>query len=259
MEDDFPEKSFVSLRFYEELNFFLPESRRKSVFQVECHPGQTVKDLIESLGIPHTEIDLILVDGQSVDFSFQPSNMSYISVYPVFETLDISLVTRLRAAALRDPAFVLDVHLGTLARYIRLLGFPAVYRNNWDDAELASYAEKNRLILLTRDRGLLKRKVVTHGMFVYETDPRKQIQELCRRLDLYSLIKPFSRCLSCGSILEPLEYGSEAFRKVRGSIPPGVVSWCRDFKRCSGCGKIFWEGSHMEQLKKIIAGVSQRP
>ncbi len=255
MEDVPLKKKFVTIRFYEELNFFLPLSRQKTSFQAELYTGQTVKDLIESLGIPHTEVDLVLVDGRSVDFSYQPSADDNISVYPVFETFDISGLTLLRAEPLRNPAFVLDVHLGTLARYIRLLGFSAVYRRDWDDADLASYAEENKLILLSRDRGLLKRKNVSHGMFIYHTDPREQIKEVCRRLDLYSSIDPFSRCLKCGGKLYTLEYESDDFKEIRDQIPEGVLSWCREYKQCGTCGRIYWEGSHMKVLHGIIESV----
>ncbi len=255
MEDVPLKKNFVTIRFYEELNFFLPPSRRKTAFQAKLYTGQTVKDLIESLGIPHTEVDLVLVNGLSVDFSFQPSANDRISVYPVFETFNISGLTRLRAVPLRNPAFVLDVHLGALARYIRLLGFPAVYRRDWDDADLAAYAKKNALILLSRDRGLLKRKNVSHGMFVYHTDPREQVKEVCRRLDLYSSITPFSRCLKCSGELHELEYGLNEFKKVRDRIPEGVLSWCREYKLCNKCGRVYWEGSHMKVLHAIIESV----
>ena len=242
----------VTIRFYEELNFFLPREYRKIPFSVQLQPRQSVKDLIESLNVPHTEVDLILVNGVSVDFSFQPSGGDKISVYPVFESLNIENVTRLRPFPLRSPAFALDVHLGKLARYLRLLGFRADYRKYWDDADLVNYAVENKMIILTRDRGILKRKVINHGMYVFSTDPLEQIREICRRLDIYTLIKPFTRCLSCGGILTELEYGSAEFDLVRDRIPPGVVSWCREYSLCSGCSKVFWKGSHMADLENII-------
>ncbi len=242
----------VTIRFYEELNYFLPESKQKQSFEAPLYPGQSVKDLIESLNVPHVEVDLILVNGVSVDFSFQPSPGDYISVYPVFESLNIENVTRLRPFPLRTPAFALDVHLGKLARYLRLLGFRAEYRKNWDDADLVSYGVDNLLIVLTRDRGLLKRKVLDRGMFVFSTDPEEQLREICRRLDLYSLVRPYSRCLSCGGKLTVLEYGSVEFDSVKDKIPPGVISWCREYSLCTGCGKLFWKGSHIRNLDRII-------
>ncbi len=247
----------VTIRFYEELNFFLSREKQKTAFQTALYTGQTVKDLIESLGVPHTEVDLVLVNGESVDFSFQPPDSSSISVYPVFETFSLSNVTRLRPNPLRNPAFILDVHLGTLARYIRLLGFPALYRRDWKDAELALYAEENSLILLTCDRGLLKRKMVSRGMFVHASDPLEQVQEVCRRLQLSALVKPFSRCLSCGGMLDVVLYGSAAFERIKENIPPGVLSWCREYRWCASCGKVYWEGSHMDRLRSIVESVTE--
>lgn len=188
----------------------------------------------------------------SVDFSFQPLDGDYISVYPVFESLNIENVTTLRPLPLRTPAFALDVHLGKLARYLRLLGFKAEYRKNWDDAELVSYGADHSLIVLTRDRGLLKRKVLDRGMFVFSTDPEEQLREICRRLDLYSLVRPYTRCLSCGEKLKVLEYGSVEFDSVKDKIPPGVIAWCQDYLLCTGCGKIYWKGSHISKLDRII-------
>lgn len=175
-----------------------------------------------------------------------------LSVYPVFESLDIGNVTKLRPSPLREPSFALDVHLGKLAGYLRLTGFRADYNNFWDDADLVSYAAEEELIVLSRDRGLLKRNAVSRGMFVYNTDPIEQIREICRRMDLYSKIKPFIRCLSCGDILDPVEYNSSHFMEIKSRIPEGVLSWCREFSICPGCGKIYWEGSHIKRLKSIV-------
>lgn len=251
-EDSSRSSLTVTIRFYEELNYFLPELKRKQPFEAPLYPGQSVKDLIESLNVPHVEVDLILINGVSVDFSFQPAPGDYISVYPVFESLNIENVTRLRPLPLRVPAFALDVHLGKLARYLRLLGFRAAYRKNWDDAELVAYGVANSLIVLTRDRGLLKRKLLKRGMFVFSTDPEEQLREICRRLDLYSMVNPYTRCLSCGGKLRDLVYGSGEFLSVQERIPPGVLSWCREYSLCTVCGKLFWKGSHIKHLDRII-------
>src|SRR3972149_748976 len=123
-------------RFYEELNDFLPPEKRKIKFEHPFFCRASVKDIIESLGVPHTEIDLILVNGKSVDFSYIINDKDEISVYPVFESFDISEVQHLRAKPLREPKFVLDVHLGALAKYLRMTGFDTVYHNNFEDVEI---------------------------------------------------------------------------------------------------------------------------
>ncbi len=169
--------STCSMRFYEELNDFLPEPRRKVWF---CHHFQrraSIKDMIEAQGIPHTEVELILVNGDSVDFSYIVQDGDWISVYPMFEAFDVQSLVRVRPETLRVSRFVLDVHLGKLARYLRLLGFDTLYRNDYEDASLARLASEERRILLTRDRDLLKRAVVIHGYYVRSVDPRRQIEE----------------------------------------------------------------------------------
>ena len=151
------------VRFYEELNDFLPLSRRKRDIRARFHEGDSAKALIESLGVPHTEVDLLLINGQSSTFDRQIRDGDRISVYPVFEALEIGAVTRVRPRALRRTRFVLDVHLGRLAKLLRMLGFDTLYRNNYDDRSLSRLSSDEHRIILTRDRELLKRSIITHG------------------------------------------------------------------------------------------------
>jgi len=183
----------ITIRFYEELNDFLHYSRRKKAFNFILTGKKTIKDIIESLGIPHTEVDLILVNQKPVQFDYRPVKDDFISVYPVFEAIDISSINLLRPKPLREPKFVLDVHLGTLAKYLRLLGFDILYRNNFEDAELINLSLSEQRIILTRDICILKNGKVTHGYFVRETNPGKQLKEIIRRFDLKDQINPFLR------------------------------------------------------------------
>ena len=159
-------------RFYEELNDFLPPGRRKVTFVHAWKGTASVKDIVESLGVPHTEVDLILANGESVDFAYRPKDGDRISVYPMFESFDISPAQRLRPRPLREPRFVLDGHLGRLARYLRMLGFDTLWSNDADDEKLAHISQQQTRTLLTRDQGLLKRKDVTRGYWVRSTAPR---------------------------------------------------------------------------------------
>jgi uncharacterized protein with PIN domain/sulfur carrier protein ThiS len=195
----------ADFRFYAELNDFLLPERRQVAFRIQFNDRVTVKHLVESLGVPHSEIDLILVNGDSVDFAHIVSNGDFVSVYPVFESIDIGAVGRLRPNPLRKTRFVLDTHLGQLATYLRLLGFDTLYRNDFEDPELAKISSGQRRILLTKDRGLLKRSLVTHGYCVREIDPKLQILEVIRRFDLREDIRPFRRCLKCNGMLESVE------------------------------------------------------
>lgn len=242
----------VTLRFYAELNDFLPPSRRQTAFVHPLTGKTTVKDLVEALGIPHTEIDLILVNGEPVDWTRTVHDGDRISVYPVFESIDISSLVRLRPRPLRVPRFVLDVHLGKLAAYLRMLGFDTLYRNDWDDEDLAHLASSERRILLTRDRGLLRRSAVTHGYYVRETVPRRQVVEVVRRFDLAGLIQPFARCMRCNGLLCRVPK-----QEVSDLLPPRTRRYYDTFFRCADCGRIYWHGSHVQRMQGLIDHVRQ--
>lgn len=239
----------VTIRFYEELNDFLPAADRKKDIDFEFRGRRSVKDLIESFGVPHVEVDLILVNGESVGFSRIVADGDRISVYPVFESLDVGPVTRLRPEALRDPRFVLDVHLRKLARHLRLMGFDVDYRPDRDDDALADIAERDGRILLSRDRQLMMCRKVSRGLYVRNTDPDLQVDEVLERLDLRKLCRPFTRCIECNGLIGPVDPGPAGIEDL---IPPGVRSWCAEYYRCRGCGRIYWKGSHYEKLMKRV-------
>ncbi|MBI1194453.1 MAG: twitching motility protein PilT [Gammaproteobacteria bacterium] len=241
----------IEIRFYEELNDFLAPERRKVAFRHQLKQWGSVKDLVESLGVPHTEVDLILVNGTSVDFDYLVRDGDRISVYPVFEALDITPVTHLRPTPLRDPRFVLDGHLGKLAAYLRLLGFDTLYRNDYDDPTLARISADEHRILLTRDRRLLMRKQISHGYFVREIHPRKQLREVLERLDLFRAQRPFTRCMHCNGEIRPVEKSA-----VEAMLPPLTKAWCMDFRQCARCGKVYWRGAHFDRLEKIVRSVN---
>jgi uncharacterized protein with PIN domain len=230
-------------RFYAELNDFLPPERRFVEFTHDFLDIATVKDRIESFGVPHTEVDLILVNGEPADFARRVRDGDRVSVYPVFEALDIAPLARLRPEPLRNPRFVLDAHLGRLAAYLRMLGFDALYRNCWRDEELARISRDERRILLTRDVGLLKRGAVTHGSFVRETGGRRQLEEVVRRFDLGRLTEPFSRCMRCNGVLEPVPK-----LQIADRLPPRAAAEYEQFRQCSQCGRVYWQGGHHRRM-----------
>jgi uncharacterized protein len=244
----------ITVRFYEELNDFLPTHLHKKDILLSFTGKRSVKDIIESTGVPHVEVDLILVNGKSVDFKYIIGDQDRISVYPVFERLSIKKISRLRDEPLRKPSFVLDVHLGKLTKRLRLLGFDSNYSRFRDDPELADISVRENRILLTRDIGLLKRKIITKGLFIRNTDPDRQIIEIVNKLDLRSLCSPFTRCISCNGLIEKLSYHND-IDIINSKVPGGVLSWCREFHRCQSCGNIYWEGSHMGRLEKIIKNI----
>jgi uncharacterized protein with PIN domain len=237
-------------RFYAELNDFLPHARRQKPFPHDFEGRVSIKDMIESLGVPHTEVDLILVDGESVDFSYLVQDGDRVSVYPVFESFDITPLLRVRPKPLREPKFVLDVHLGRLASYLRMLGFDTLFPENYDDENLARISAAEHRTLLTRDRGLLKRKMVTHGYCVRETNYRKQVAEVLRRFDLYRLIAPFRRCVHCNGLLEPVRKAD-----ILDRLKPDTQTYYDEFRRCPACDRIYWKGTHYRRMAQFIAEI----
>jgi len=234
-------------RFYEELNDFLPSKRRKATFEHKFTDHASVKDMIESFGVPHSEVDLILVNGVSVDFNYLVNDGDLISVYPVFESIDVSDVQHLRAKPLRKPKFILDVHLGKLAKLMRILGFDTLYENNYTDGQIVGISKVEKRAILTRDLGILKRNEVTHGYFVRNIKAEKQIIEIIERFNLHKLINPFSRCLECNALLEPVEKET-----VLKRLPPKVKISQNKFWICRNCNKIYWKGTHYKKMEKLL-------
>lgn len=241
------ETGFVTIRVYAELNDFLRKEWRQREFSYPLTGGNNLKHLIESAGIPHTEVELILLNGLSVGFDFTVKTGDRISVYPVFESIDVSPVIALRAEPLRKTSFVLDVHLGKLATILRLLGFDAEYPGNVPDEELARISAEEGRILLTRDRMLLKRNLVTHGCFLHSQNPEEQAGEILDRLDLRRCVKPFSRCPECGGCLEPVDKEIILHR-----LEPLTRKYYKEFSMCSICSRIYWKGSHYDALIKLL-------
>ena len=242
----------VQLRFYEELNDFLAPQLRKLRFShgISGHPG--IKDVIESLGVPHTEVDLILVNGKSVDFSYQVQAGDDIAVYPVFEKLDISPLCRLRPAPLRQPRFIADAHLGKLAKYLRMSGFACNYRNDFTAREIVRLVAADAgLIVLTRGAGLLKCKLISRGYWVRSPEPLRQLREVLQSFQLQDALKPFTLCLVCNGELQSVPKA-----EIEACLPPKVKAYFKEFMRCSGCLRIYWKGTHYERMTELLRKVS---
>jgi uncharacterized protein with PIN domain len=237
-------------RFYEELNDFLAEGRRKRDFPVEIDRARSVKDAIESVGVPHPEVDLILVDGRSVGFDHPLRGGERVAVYPMFEALDIAPLVRLRPRPLRDPRFVADGHLVKLARHLRMAGFDTLCDNAWDDDGIVRLSRDQRRTILTRDKGMLRRKDVDRGYFVRATQSEAQLREVVRALQLEARLDPFTRCRECNCPLE-----NAAREEVAARIPERVRSLYDKYKRCPGCERVYWEGTHFARMKAVLASI----
>ena len=237
----------VFIRFYEELNDFLPKEKKKTRFVHEFIDRTSVKDLVESLGVPHTEIDLILVNGKSVRFDYLINDGHDISVYPVFESFDIRDVQHLRPEPLREPKFIADVHLGKLTKYLRMLGYDVCYNNHLIDTEIVKIAREEKITILTRDLGILKRAEVTHGYFIRSQSAQKQTEEVIERFDLFREIKEFTRCMECNS-----ELAAVPMEEVLEMLPPKVAASQTRFYKCSGCNKVYWRGTHHQHMQSLV-------
>jgi hypothetical protein len=237
----------AQFRFYEELNEFLPLNKRKTEFVYQFNGAPSVKDAVEAIGVPHVEVDLILINGTSVSFSRKLSDGDRVSVYPVFESFDISDVTHLRPEPLREPRFILDVHLGRLAKYLRLCGFDTLYSEFFEDREIIDTALMERRIILTRDRQLIKNSRVTHGYWIRSQNHNEQLTEVFRRFNLGKRLALFSRCINCNTLLEEVRK-----EEIIDRLQADTSRFFSKFTRCPGCDRIFWEGSHYDNMKRII-------
>jgi uncharacterized protein with PIN domain len=237
----------AEFRFYEELNDFLPAERRKVSFRYSFHGTPAVRDTIQAIGVPHTAVDLVLVNGRSVGFDHRLHGGERVAVYPVFERLDISPIVRLRPEPLRQTRFILDVHLGRLARYLRMLGFDSAWRCDWSDSQIVDRALLDQRIILTRDVGILKQKRVSHGYWLRHTQPEKQLAEVIEALDLSSQVKPFTRCMVCNGLIR-----SANQETLKGMVDAEILARFQQFWRCADCGKVYWQGSHYQRMLRVV-------
>ena len=240
-------KFTADFRFYEELNDFFPVAQRKQTLNYRFNGNPGIKDPIEVFGVPHTEVDLIIVNGVSVGFDYQLQANDRVAVYPVFESFDISPIIKLRERPLRSTAFVVDVNLGKLARLLRMLGFDALYSNAYLDREVVEISVREKRIILTRDRRLLYAKCITHGYWVRSDSPQKQIDEILNRFDLDNQVQSFHRCLVCNGVLMPVDK-----QHVWAQLEPKTRKYYQSFFQCGMCKKVYWEGSHVEKMKQRL-------
>ena len=244
----------ATFRFYEELNDFLPPARRGRDFTTPCARAATTKHMIEAIGVPHTEVELILVNGESSTFGRLLADGDRVSVYPKFESIDVTGLLRVRERPLRELRFVADAHLGGLARLLRMAGFDTLYDNSYRDEEIEQISLTRNRIALTRDRELLKRRGIVHGCYVHAIKSEEQFREMVRRLDLASSIKPFTLCLKCNAPLQPADKAT-----VLDRLPPRVREHHHEFCICAMCQGVFWKGSHWQRMSAVLDRATAPP
>jgi uncharacterized protein len=237
----------VSVRVYGALNDFLPAVRRQTTMICATDRLGSIKDLIEAIGVPHPEIDLLIVDGQPVDFTYRVREGDRIAAYPAFHAFDLGDEVRLQPSIESEPRFVADVHLGRLTAYLRLAGFDTAYRTDSSDREIVATSASDDRTVLTRDVGLLKHRLVRRGYFVRQTEPGPQLVEVIRRFDLVPRALPFTRCLSCNTILQQVSKPH-----VDDALLPRTRECFDEFSRCPACSRIYWRGSHYARMKRLL-------
>jgi uncharacterized protein with PIN domain/sulfur carrier protein ThiS len=243
-------RKIASFHFFNSLNDLLPIEKQRVDFSIDFQGDQSVKHLFESCGVPHTEVERVIVNGVSVSQKYIVRDGDQIEIYP----------TSLPPTQETDPGdqpgatrFVLDNHLGKLAAYLRLLGFDVIYRNDLQDEELARIASQEARILMTRDRRLLMRSVVTQGYCVRAILPRQQVVEVLTRYDLFSDIAPFGRCVHCNALLQPVSKD-----QILDRLQPFTRLYFDEFQRCVSCGQVYWKGSHYKHLQEFIQELRKR-
>lgn len=235
----------VRLNLHGDLDFFVRSGARGRRIERSLSEKTSVKDVIEACGVPHPEIDLILVNGQPVDFHYGITNAADIEIYPVGPQSTQFKEKRLQLAT--NAAFVADGHLGQLARNLRLLGFDVAYDPRAEDRQLLDTMEREKRALLTRDRRLLMHGMVKTGYCPRSQDPDEQTVEVIRRFDLLGSIAPFTRCLRCNALLRKVSK-----TEVIERLELLTKTYYEQFRRCTGCGKIYWAGSHFSKLQKRL-------
>jgi uncharacterized protein with PIN domain len=240
----------IRLTFHGDLSFFLRS--KASTIERQLSGRTSIKDGIEACGVPHTEVDLILVNGEPVNFAAALTQDAVVDVYPPNETR-CPLFPEDRLQVRDIEKFIADGHLGKLVRDLRLLGIDVAYDPAAEDRQLVRTASDEERSLLTRDRRLLMHAAMRHGYYPRSQDPLEQTVEVLRRFRLASGLTPFSRCLRCNAPLEPAEKA-----KVLGQLEPLTKIYYDQFRRCRGCGQVYWSGSHFEKLQKRIEIIRSR-
>lgn len=237
----------ITLRCYAELNDFLSPDKKQKTFIYSVKTPIKIGEVLESLGIPLSQVDLVLLNSEPAALDEWLKENDYVSVYPVFESFNISGVNKYEKQPLRITKFILDAHLGKLAKYLRMLGFDTLYRNDFGDEEIIETAVKEGRIILTHDRWLLKSKKVQHGYYVRAIEKHEQLREVVHKFDLFNQFNTFTRCMTCNS-----ELIKKQKQEIIHKIDKDTARIFNAFFYCPHCDKVFWKGSHFERMEKLI-------
>ena len=234
-------------RFYEELNGYLPEGKRKVWFEYFFLDAISIQKVLLLLEIPLDEIDLILANQQSVGLDYMLQNGDHISVYPMFELFNLSVISQVRETPLRNPKFICDVHLGRLCKYLRMLGWDTLYSNQYTPDDMITISCQEKRIILSRNYHLTRHKKVTHSYWIRSSDPLEQIKDVINKLDLFNQTNPLIRCLNCNHMLVTVEK-----QEILHRLQARTLKYFDEFFICSFCDQIYWKGSHFQNMFDFI-------
>jgi hypothetical protein len=224
-----------------------PQFRGLSRIEYQLTRQASVKDIIEACGVPHTEVGRLTVAGREIPFSWPGVDSDILEVHPLCAPVDVSSPTLLRPEVLGAVTFAVDMNVGKLATLLRMAGFDTFYRNDISDPDLIAVALREKRILLSKDTDLLKRKEVVFGYLVREIHPEKQLAEIVHLYGIKDQFKPLSRCLRCNGELQPV-----GKQEIIDQLEPLTKKYYDSFRRCRGCGKIYWPGSHRDKMLRVL-------
>jgi len=243
----------AKFRFHDELNDFL-KSHRKNSFDFNFEGNPSVKDIIESFGIPHVEVDVIIANSVSVLFNYNLKDGDDISVHPSIKNINSHDIIHLKEILNGVPIFIVDIQLGKLARYLRMLGFDALYDNKYDSKDVVKISREQNRTILTRNIFLLKNSAVTKGYWIRSQDPHQQVLQVMRFSELAQHIKLFYRCMECNGILKNIDK-----ELIKDRLLPNTLKYFDEFHICSDCNNIYWKGSHFKKMDSLVGKIKHSP
>ena len=237
------------------LKDFLAEEDRRHALKYSFESSPAIKDAIEAIGVPHPEIGLIVAEGEALPLSYLLKGEEDVHIYPHHEAPEELKHLAAPLLPVREgapPTFIVDVHLGRLARYLRVAGIDTLYENeDMGDEKIAHIASIENRIVLTRDVGLLKRSAVEYGHWMRNKNSRAQLREVVSHYSLKRHFIPFSRCVHCNGLISPIEKSA-----VEEKLPPGIRRDFKNFFSCTSCSHVYWKGSHYKRILELLKSVS---
>lgn len=246
-------QQLAQFTFYGNLNDFLSKKDKHKRITYSFRAIPAVKDAIEAIGVPHVEVEWLLVNGAPALFNVPLQPGDSVEVFPLDHPPGLQPSPPLRNKNATPHSFVLDVHLGALARLLRLLGIDTHYDPTSTDRELAQQSSTQHRIVLTRDIPLLKQKIIEWGYWLRSQQPREQLLEVVKRYNLSHFFQPFTRCLTCNGFIHPVP--KEAVLEM---LPADTKNYFDEFYQCASCGKVYWKGSHYERMVQFIEGLKEK-